>query len=220
MQKVFLILISVMGFLYARSQDFLVKHSGDTLRGNIQFSGKTISVLQPNGTNTTYFADDIEYINTPRLKGTVLHCGLIIYSDNIDVVQKWNFDGGGVSDTVLILKEVFTTPKMKLFQVIDKDGVMHYFIKKPVDSLPVQMIVHYFIEGNRDGRNDAMVSFLTQQRIYADQLRVIISDCNKVTENDLEMMDYRIYSFKKIIKQYNKCGQSVEKVKEKRGGRD
>ena len=50
-----------MGFLYAGSQDFLVKHSGDTLRGNIQFSGKTISILQPNGTNSTYFADDIEY---------------------------------------------------------------------------------------------------------------------------------------------------------------
>ena len=62
-----------MGFLSAGLQDFLVKHSGDTLRGNIQFSGKAISVLQPNGTNTTY---------------SVTKAGEKAFSAHIDALEK------------------------------------------------------------------------------------------------------------------------------------
>ncbi len=190
------------------SQDFLVTHKGDTLRGEINIRDKKILLKQAGSSLKIFPADDVAYLSSGKYNGLVVHCDLIIYSDKIDVVQKWNFNGGGISDTVLVLKEIFSTTKMNLYEVFDKDRTVHYFVKKPTDTLPVQMMVHYFIEGNGDysfSRNNAMVSQITQQRIYADQLRVIMADCPKINQDDLEMLDYRSYSLKKIIRRYNKC---------------
>ncbi len=173
--------------------------------------GKYISITQPGKPDSVYAPDDIAYIKTGRYKGTVLHCSLAIYSDNIDVVQKWNFNGEFKRDTVLVLYEIFSTPKMKLFEVADKDRSVYYFIKKPTDSLPVQMIVRYTIVGYPDPfvRKVAIAPTdfisIAQQRLYIDQLRVIMADCPKIKTEDFEMLDYRSYSFKKIIKRYNKC---------------
>lgn len=208
MKQLLATLLFLSTFLFGYSQDFLVTHKGDTLRGNIKIINKQIFVTQPGEAPDFLDADEVAYLSTGKHEGLVIHCGLIIYSDKIDVVQKWNFNGGGVSDTVLVLKEIFSTPRMNLYEVFDKDRTVHYFVKKPTDSLPVQMMVHYFVEGNGDyssSRNNAMLSMITQQRIYADQLRVLMADCPKINQDDLEMLDYRSYSFKKIIRRYNKC---------------
>ena len=209
MKQYYLLLFSCLGFLHSFSQDLLITHKGDTLIGDVKFRGKSISITRQGKPDTVYAADDIEYIDAGGLRiGTVVHCKLFVYSDNIDVVQKWNYDGAEVRDTVLILYEIFKTPKMNLFEVADKERSTYYFIKKPTDSLPVQMIVHFFIQGYKDPsiyRNAPIVSILTQHRTYIDQLRVIMADCPKITQADLEMMDYRSYSFKRIIKRYNKC---------------
>jgi len=192
----------------SHSQDFLVKHNGDTIRGNIKFSGKTISVIDPDESKINFSPDEVAYIKTSLHTGTILHCKLTLYSDNIDVVQKWDYNGGEVIDTVMILKEVFQSKKMNLYQAVDRENAMYYFVKKPADSLPVQMIVKYGIQAygnNNFNRNQQIVSVLTQQRRYIDQLTLMMLDCNKVTREDLEMMDYRIYSFKRIIRRYNKC---------------
>ncbi len=145
MKQYYLFLIFCITLLFAHSQDLLITHNGDTLHGDVKFMGKYISITQSGKPDSTYAADNIAYIKTGRYKGTVLHCSLAIYSDNIDVVQKWNFNGEIKRDTVLVLYEIFSTPKMKLFEVADKDRSIYYFIKKPTDSLPIQMIVRYAI---------------------------------------------------------------------------
>ena len=208
MKTVFLLLALLPAFINSYAQDFIVKHTGDTVRGDIKLSGKLFSVVNNNGPKTNYAADEIAYINTSRYTGTVLHCNLTLYSDNIDVVQKWDYAGGSIIDTVMILKEVFTTKKMNLYQAVDRERVMYYFVKKPADSLPIQMIVKYGIQAYGEKnykRNEPIISVLTQQRRYIDQLTLMMLDCEKVTQADLNMMDYRIYSFKKIIRRYNKC---------------
>ena len=211
MKQYYLLLFSCLGFLHSFSQDLLITHKGDTLIGDVKFRGKSISITRQGKPDTVYAADDIEYIDAGGLRiGTVVHCKLFMYSDNIDVVQKWNYDGtANLRDTVLILYEIFKTPKMKLFEVADKERSTYYFIKKPTDSLPVQMIVDFLpAKYEKDPslfKYQINFSKLEQKRIYVDQLRVIMADCPKITGADLEIMDYRSYSFRRIIKRYNKC---------------
>ena len=88
---------------------------------------------------------------------------------------------------------------MNLYQAPDRGNAMYYFVKKPTDSLPIQMIVKYEIQVREEKylkRNEPIISVLTQQRRYIDQLTMMMIDCEKVTLADLNMMDYRIYSFK------------------------
>lgn len=208
MKKSVLLFALITAFITSYSQDFLVKHNGDTIRGDIKFSGKTISLLNADGSNTSFSADEIAYIKTSRYIGTVLHCKLVLYSDNIDVVQKWDYTGGKIRDTVMILNSIFKTKKMNLYEAFDKDQVAYYFVKKPTDSLPIQMIVTFGIQSSEEKlfrRNEPVLSMLIQQRRYIDQLTLMMLDCKKVTRADLEMMDYRSYSFKKIIRRYNRC---------------
>jgi len=208
MKAVFFLFLFLTASLPVRSQHFIVTHPGDTLWGEIKLNGKEIALLKSDGTTRIFPADDIAYIHNSRYTGTVLHTRLTLYSDNIDVVQKWDYKGGDIIDTVMVLKLVFKSKKMDLFQAVDKDKAMYYFVKKPTDSLPIQMIVKYGIQTYGDRvflRNDAVVSVLAQQRRYIDQLTLMMIDCDKITLADLNMMDYRIYSFKKIIRRYNKC---------------
>jgi len=208
MRAFFLVILFFSVYLSAISQHFIITHSGDTLQGEVKLYDKKITVLNTTGTSKTFTADEVAYMHSSRYTGTVLHCRLTVYSDNIDVVQKWDYVGGGIIDTVMILKEVLQTRKMNLYQAVDKDKAMYYFVKKPTDSLPIQMIVKYGIQYYGDNvvrRNEAIASVLTQQRRYIDQLTLMMIDCDKVTLADLNMMDYRIYSFKKIIRRYNKC---------------
>ena len=208
LKKILSLLFALNLFSVTYSQGLLIKHNGDSIRGDIRLSGKTFTVEGEEKSISSYSADDIMYVKSTRYNGTVFHCNLSLYSDNLDVVEKWDYESGLIRDTVMILKEVFNSPKMKLFQAPDKDRVMHYFVKKPTDSLPTQMIVMYGLEKSSNtsfNRNELIRSWIGQQKRYVDQLRVIMVDCSKVTEADLAMMDYRIHSFKRIIRRYNKC---------------
>jgi len=99
---------------------------------------------------------------------------------------------------------------MLLYEATDKDRAVYHFVKKPKDAKPLQLMVAYFTmhdvpRDQRLYRNDRIHSTLNQQKIYIDQLKGLMADCNKITPEDYVDMDYRNYSFKKIIKKYNKC---------------
>ena len=46
---------------------------------------------------------------------------------------------------------------------------------------------------------------LQQIKIYTVQLKNMMADCVSIKEQEWEAMDYRSYSFIRIIKLYNKC---------------
>jgi hypothetical protein len=140
----------------------------------------------------------------------------MLYNDNITELNSNSYTGGKICDTVMVLKETYNTPKMILFEAPDKERVMYYFIKKPGDPVPVQLAVgyeaskaHMRITGHLIAdsvvNTDRGVGIIREQRFYVDQIRFAMADCDKITEDDLNMLTYRGYSFKKIIKRYNKC---------------
>jgi hypothetical protein len=50
------------------------------------------------------------------------------------------------------------------------------------------------------------------QKVYIDQLRSKMWDCERITEEEWEFLDYRVYSLKKIIKKFNECTQNTKIV--------
>lgn len=59
------------------------------------------------------------------------------------------------------------------------------------------------ISGNVKEMNAA--PHVVVQKGYINQLRFIMGDCKKISDEEWEMLDYRIYSLKALIKRYNKC---------------
>gem|GEM_PF-4445902 len=62
-----------------------------------------------------FTAEEIKKLNSNRFNRSVpVHCVLQLYTDNIDVLELgWN-NPSRSTDTVLVLKEIYSTPKMNL----------------------------------------------------------------------------------------------------------
>jgi hypothetical protein len=201
--------ISLIGF--SQKGDYLVKNNGDTVWGSIKLNRQVFYV---NGTLSTEIpADDVAKIKSVNYKGnTVVHCNLLLYTENlaeldIDYIKKGNID------TVLILDEIYATPKINLYYVVNDFKLPFYFYKTPTDPKPVQLVIRYFLQGGLDNyerdraryRGDRSRVQLAEDKGYVNQLRAIMGNCNKIPEPMWEMLSYRDYSLKKVIKKYNKC---------------
>ena len=160
-----------------------------------------------DSTTTAINADEIIYINSSSHSGVVMHCQLRLYSDNIDLISSGNFDNNRIADTILVLKEIYTTPKMNLYYVQDKEKVPYYFYKRPADSTPMQLLVKYYlryVEFTEVYRDRSATQF-QQLKSYVNQLQALMQDCDKVRDVDYEVLDYRSYSLIQLVKRYNKC---------------
>jgi hypothetical protein len=201
--------ISLIGF--SQKGDYLVKTNGDTVWGTIKLNRQVFYV---NGTSSIeILADDVAKIKSVNYKGnTVVHCNLLLYTENlaeldIDYIKKGNID------TVLILDEIYATPKINLYYVVNDFKLPFYFYKTPTDPKPVQLVIRYFLQGGLDNyerdraryRGDRSRVQLAEDKGYVNQLRAIMGNCNKIPEPMWEMLSYRDYSLKKVIKKYNKC---------------
>jgi hypothetical protein len=201
--------ISLIGF--SQKGDYLVKTNGDTVWGSIKLNRQVFYV---NGTSSIeILADDVAKIKSVNYKGnTVVHCNLLLYTENlaeldIDYIKKGNID------TVLILDEIYATPKINLYYVVNDFKLPFYFYKTPTDPKPVQLVIRYFLQGGLDNyerdraryRGDRSRVQLAEDKGYVNQLRAIMGNCNKIPEPMWEMLSYRDYSLKKVIKKYNKC---------------
>ena len=117
------------------------------------------------------------------------------------------------SDTVLVLDEIYSTPKMNLYYAKDKRLVPYYFYKTPQDSLPVQLIVFYHLDGglgnygNDPGKyaNERSKTTIIEDKGFVNQLYAIMNGCKKFSEIDWELLAYSEYSLKRVIKKFNKC---------------
>jgi hypothetical protein len=212
--KIFLpILILLISFTAEGQQnDYLVRYNGDTLFGQIELHQKRFVVTPPSGPTIELTAGEVKNIHSHNFKGSVVvPCILHIYEDNLLELELSHFESSDI-DTVMVINEVYSTPKMNLYWGMDNNKKQYYFYKIPSDSLPIQLYVNYSLSGDAIGKGittmqhgSGGVTHIEVQKGYVNQLRLIMGDCLKITEGDWEILDYRIYSLKAVIRKYNKC---------------
>ena len=196
---------------FSQEREYLVKNNGDTLWGKIQLKNQVFYVN--SSSPAAILADEVAKIKSDDFKGnTVVHCNLLLYTENlseldIDYIKRGNID------TVLVLDEIYSTPKINLYYVTNNFKVPFYFYKTPSDPKPVQLVIRYYLQGGLDNydrdrarfRGDRSRVQLAEDKGYVNQLRAIMGNCNTIPQPMWDMLSYRDYSLKKIIKKYNSC---------------
>lgn len=199
--------ISLSGI--SQKRDYLVKNNGDTVWGDIKLKNKIFYV---DGTSA-YTATDISRIKSSQYRGNVVvSVSLLTYTDNIADLEI-DFIEKGATDTVLILDEIYASPKINLYYATDEYKVPFYFYKTPSDPKPIQLVIHYYLQGglsnyidNRSKfRGEKSRIYISEDKGYVNQLYAIMGGCKKITQPVWDLLSYRDYSLKQIAKIYNKC---------------
>ena len=197
--------------VFSQKNDYLVKVNGDTIWGKIKLDNKIFTVGNVNPVEIS--ADEVKLIKSSDYKGSaVVHCKLQLYSDNIDDLEL-GWVQNGVIDTVMILNEIYSTPKINLYSGKSHYKTHFYFYKTPSDLFPVQLVIRYYLEGGLSKyaleastyRGTGSKVAIAEVKSYVNQLRAIMGDCKKIPETMWELLSYRDYSLKQVIKKYNKC---------------
>lgn len=206
----------VLGFLSLTAEgqngDYLVKQNGDTLYGAIALINKEFVVTGPAAGPFVLSAEGVKKVHAGNFKGEiVLPCLLHIYADDLELLLRYQYISGD-RDTVLLLNEVYSTPKMNLYWCKDEAKMQYYFYKTPTDPRPVQLYVNYALGGGSqasfdkiDVRGEESVTHIEVMKGYINQLREIMNNCKNISETTWQLLDYRIYSLKNLIKKYNNC---------------
>ena len=196
---------------FSQKGDYLVKNNGDTIRGVITLENKMFSVKNMNPQEID--ALEVSKVKSIKYKGTVVvRCNLQLYADNLSDLEL-DFIKHGVVDTVLILNEIYTTPKINLYYVIDKSKLPFYFYKTPSDPKPHQLVIRYYLQGglaNYDNdraryRGDRSRVTIAEDKGYVNQLHAIMGDCKNIPDTMWDLLSYRDYSLRQLIKKYNQC---------------
>ncbi|MEO7307972.1 MAG: hypothetical protein ABIR78_08785 [Ferruginibacter sp.] len=198
---------------FSQKGDYLIKNNGDTIWGDITLKNKVFYVKGASVAGIR--AEDIVKIKSENFKGsTVLRCNLQLYTDNLTDLEI-GYMPRNSTDTVLILAEIYSTPKINLYYGTSNFRTQFYFYKTPADPKPIQLIVHYYLDGGLDNyykdrgkyRGDRSRITIIEDRSYVNQLRGVMGGCKEITETMWELLSYRDYSFKQVIKKYNRCNQ-------------
>lgn len=204
-----LILLPFISF--GQKNDYLIKHNGDTLYGKIELRNKMFVSTSAGGAVSELSALDVKKVYAENIRfNTVVPCKLHIYFDDLTELGRYEYTNMD-RDTVMVLDEVYSTPKMNLYWGVDNFRKQYYFYKMPTDPLPVQLYINYTLGGGQTAaeqrlvRGENAITHLEVQKGYINQLRLIMGDCKKISEGEWEILDYRIYSLKSVIKKYNKC---------------
>ena len=201
--------ISVAGF--SQKGDYLIKNNGDTVWGDIKL--KNMMFYVKNASSLEINADDVTKVKSRNYKGSVvLRCNLLLYADNLSDLEL-DYIKKGVTDTVMILDEIYSTPKMNLYYAVNDFKIPFYFYKTPSDPKPLQLVIRYYLQGGLANYNDDRARYrgdkskvgIAEDKGYVNQLHAIMGDCKKIPDTMWELLSYRDYSFKQIIKKYNKC---------------
>ena len=197
--------------VFSQGKDYLVKINGDTIRGNIVL--KDLAFFVGDNSALKVNADEVRKIKSIHYKGnTVVHCMLQLYTDNLqDLELDWIKKG--VTDTVMILDEIYSTPKMNLYFGVNDLKTQFYFYKTPSDPFPIQLVVRYYLQGGLDNYTRDRAKYMgerskvniVEDKGYVNQLYTIMGDCNKIPASMWELLTYRNYSLEKLIKKYNQC---------------
>jgi len=165
--------LSIM--VFGQKKEYLVKQNGDTIYGEINVKNKEFVFTDKDSVITYYKAEEIKSVQLKKHQGSlVLLCKLNTYTDNLEYLEKNTFFSQEL-DTVLILTEVYNTPKMNLYWCKDDNQSQYYFYKRPEDPVPVQLYVNYTLGGGTS--QTAMIQLhgrgstqLVVQKGYVNQL--------------------------------------------------
>lgn len=198
-------------FIFAQDKEFVILRNGDTVAGRTRFSQNKFLLEKAGGIVTTFAPEQISLVYSPEIKNqVVVPCKLRLYKDNLADLELYNNAISDI-DTVMILEEVYNTPKMNLYWGTDKFKLQYYFYKTPTDSLPIQLFFSYVLAGGLTASSEKSLTgdnsrvHLEPQKGFVNQLRFIMGDCKKISDGEWEILDYRIYSLKSVIKKFNKC---------------
>jgi len=201
----------LFNFLFAQDREFVVLRNGDTLAGRARFSQNKFLVEKAGGGITVFTPAQVSRVYSPEINNhVVVPCKLRLYKDNLSDLELYNNSVKDV-DTVMILDEIYSTPKMNLYWGTDDFKLQYYFYKTPADSLPVQLYFSYVLAGGLTASSEKGLTgdnsrvHLEPQKGFVNQLRFIMGDCKKIADGEWEILDYRSYSLKSVIKKYNKC---------------
>jgi len=202
----------VFNFIFAQDKEFIVLRNGDTVVGkNIRISQNKFQVEKPGGLITTYPVSQISKVYSQYINNhIVVPCKLRLYKDDLLDLDFYSNPNRDI-DTVMILDEIYTTPKMNLYWGLDNLKIQYYFYKTPSDSLPIQLYFSYVLAGGLTASAEKGLTgedskvHLEPQKGFVNQLRFIMGDCKKISDGEWEILDYRSYSLKSVIKKFNKC---------------
>lgn len=188
----------------AQKQDIIITTTGDTLTGKLHFHKDLVAVVAKKGTSTRVpFAN----VSSIILKGKTqyiykgkLYCYEYDYQHNNNSVVL------PVLDTLLILKSVYESKMLTLYETTDSEKRIYFFVAQK-DSLPEQMMVRYQMQSSHDLTVPLMSSrvMMVQVKLYIAQLKKITSSCATLKRFNWESMDYRSYSFKRVLKIFDEC---------------
>lgn len=196
---------------FAQKKEYIIKNNGDTVFGRIALKDKHFIINTKGKRNMVVNAADVKRAHLKKYKGSlVLPCKLNTYIDNLEFLERYKYVTYQI-DTVLLLSEVYNSPKMNLYFCTDANEQQYYFFKTPKDSLPIQLYVNYALAGGNTGydyfyaRGQDAITHIEVQRAFVNQLKLAMEDCPSISKETWLLLDYRIYSFKKLIKLYNEC---------------
>jgi hypothetical protein len=193
-----------------QSKNYVITATGDSLYGKIKLKNGIFTIISSSGKQEIN-ADNIRKVYSDNFKGTaVVHCILQLYTDNISELEL-GFMPLKQKDTVMVLKEIYTTDKINLYFGTDDLKSQYYFYKTPADPSPVQLVVRYYLDGGLGSYSSNRAAYRGEKsRIhievdkgYVNQLKNIMGDCEMISEATWELLDYRDYSLKNLIKKYN-----------------
>lgn len=199
------------GTAICQQREYLVKISGDTIWGNIKLKNKVFYITGQN--SFVIKAEDVSRIRSYNYKGSVVFSGdLLTYSDNLYDLELDYFKKG-ITDTVLILEEIYASPKINLYYGTNDFKLPFYFYKTPSGLKPIQLVVHYYLQGGSGNYSKDPGKYpvtkgaivIAEDKGYVNQLHAIMGDCKNISQGMWELLCYRGYSFKQIIKKYNAC---------------
>lgn len=194
-----------------QNRDYLVKNNGDTIWGEISLKNKTFYVSGRSASAVN--ANEVSRIKSSKYRGNiVVPLKLLTYTDNLSDLQL-DYIEKGTSDTVLVLDEIYNSPKINLYYATDEFKIPFYFYKTPADPQPVQLVIRYYLQGGLANytndraryRGDKSRIQIVEDKGYVNQLYAIMGDCKKITQPMWDLLSYRDYSLKQIVKKYNKC---------------
>lgn len=208
----FILCLSGIGLCgFSQAKDYIVKSNSDTVWGEIRIKNNKFYVNDTEHPEIS--TDNVIKIKSSRYRGSsVLSCTLQQYSDNLAELE-FDYIIRNSVDTILVLNEIYSTPKMNLYYAVDELRTPYYFYKTPSDSKPIQLVIRYYLQGGLTNygnnrakyRGEKSKVMVAEDKGYVNQLHAIMEECNNIPEAMWELLSYREYSFKQLIRRYNKC---------------
>ncbi|MEP7239213.1 MAG: hypothetical protein ABI685_15140, partial [Ferruginibacter sp.] len=203
----FIFTLAISSTCMGQKNEYLVKVNGDTIWGSIQLKSNIFKVTGKD-TEELISAGEVNKIKSKKYKGnTVVQCRLELYSDDYYALE-FSYVKLIHADTVMILNKIYSTPKIDLYFGTDEIKTPFYFYKTPSDPFPVQLVVRYHLDGGLNnyysnrGRyaGDKSKVLILEDKGFVNQLRFIMDDCKDIPESTWELLAYRDYSLKQLLK--------------------